>query len=60
MFNDGIGFIMTTQMDEESTRNSNMELVCREIVDINAALDISVTVTCMQCSSLTLVSLDLS
>ena len=28
-FDDGIEFVMTTQMDVESTRNSNMELVCR-------------------------------
>ena len=54
-FDDGIGFVMTTQMDEESARKNNMELVCRYIVDINAVLDISVTVTCIQCSSLILI-----
>ena len=53
-FDDGLGFVMTTQMDEESSRSSNMELVCRDIVDINATLDISVTVICIRCSSLTL------
>ena len=42
-FDDDIGFTITTQIDLESTRNSNMELVCRDIVDINAALDISIT-----------------
>jgi len=53
-FGDGIGFVMTTQMDVQSIQHSNMELVCRDIVDINAALDISVTVTCIRCSSLML------
>ena len=53
-FDDGIGFVMTTQMDVESIENNNMELVCRNIVDINAALDISVNVICIRCSSLIL------
>ena len=52
-FDDGIGFVMTRQMDVKSIEN-NIELLCREIVDINEALDIPVTVTCMQCLSLIL------
>ena len=53
-FDDGIGFVMTTQMDVQLIQNSNMELVCRDIADGFGAMDTAVTVTCIRCASLIL------